>query len=269
MLKLFLISATSLFTLLSCGQNRVTPGAKWSPVETIHTFSWGKSTTKISVLRYGDSTNPVMINLHDDEATSVRAAKRILEQSGGFLIRVVNNKKRMISFSKNGKKWIFDPNRMFTRTGIIASLQRNNQAAPEPIIASITDFAQFVLDQIPRHSNTLIALHNNDQGKLSIDSYMPGGAHEQDAAFHYKSRSLDPDNFYLTTDENLYRQLQSQQLNVVQQDNVYAKDDGSLSIYYGRKKKSYINVEAEHGQVMEQQDMIRRVVSILSDQKLE
>jgi len=40
----------------------------------------------IKIQQYGERTDIVYINLHDDEITSVDAAKRILEEYGGLLI---------------------------------------------------------------------------------------------------------------------------------------------------------------------------------------
>jgi hypothetical protein len=49
---------------------------------------------------------------------------------------------------------------------------------------------------------------------------------------------------------------------VVLQHNTNAVDDGSLSIFYGRKNKSYVNVEAEHGHLEQQKKMLSVLVQM-------
>jgi hypothetical protein len=52
-------------------------------------------------------------------------------------------------------------------------------------------------------------------------------------------------------------QLKFHGFNVVRQNSKKAKDDGSLSIYYGQKGKTYVNVEAENGSIPEQTRMLQ------------
>lgn len=123
-------------------------------------------------------------------------------------------------------------------------------------------FSNFLLGRIPRHAFAVIALHNNDDAGLSVLTYMKGGDDEKDAAAVHKSDIHDPDNFFLTTDKTFFRQLRSAGYNAILQDNK-AEDDGSLSVYYGRRNKRYINIEAETGNVKEQKEMIGMAVSLI------
>jgi hypothetical protein len=50
----------------------------------------------------------------------------------------------------------------------------------------------------------------------------------------------------------------------VLQNNTKAKDDGLLSIYYGRKKKSYVNVEAQYDKTDEQAKMLEVLLFYLN-----
>ena len=56
----------------------------------------------IKITRYGENTDVVFINLHDDETTSVEAAKRVLEEFGGLLIEIENNHKEIFVSSWTG-----------------------------------------------------------------------------------------------------------------------------------------------------------------------
>ncbi|MBK8927556.1 MAG: hypothetical protein IPM74_17060 [Crocinitomicaceae bacterium] len=72
---------------------------------------------------------------------------------------------------------------------------------------------------------------------------------------------MDPDDFIFTTDKNLYDHLSQLPVNIILQDNDNCKDDGSLSVYCGRKGIPYVNIEAEYGHLTEQVKLIEMVVS--------
>ena len=219
----------------------------------------GSTQVAVQVSVYGDRKNIVMLNLHDNEITSVEAARNVLETTGGVLVNINNNYERLVSFTMKGKTWTFDPNRMFSRNGILKDLVRQNKSCNLAAAKAIEGFAHFVLSKVPK-SSTLIALHNNDHQNFSIDSYGENGALRKDVKALHASELQDEDNFFLTTDRKLYQALRDGGFNVILQ-NRKAADDGSLSIYYGRRNKSYVNVEAEIGKVREQEQMIWRVVS--------
>jgi hypothetical protein len=212
----------------------------------------------VQVAVYGDRRNVVMLNLHDDEITSVAAARNVLQTTGGILVNINNNYERLVSFTMKGKTWQFDPNRMFTRNGIISDMVKQNKSCNIEAVKAIEGFAKFLLAKIPKTS-TLIALHNNDHQHFSIDSYLDDSRKKDVQAVH-ASESHDEDNFFLTTDRKLFRSLRESGYNVILQ-HKKAADDGSLSVYFGRRNKSYVNVEAEAGKVKDQEQMIGRVVS--------
>lgn len=233
-------------------------------VERTFSYNLGNRTIALKRTAYGRNKNIIMINLHSDETTGVAAAVSVLERTGGTLLSIENNYQRYITFSQRGKTYKFDPNRIFSKKGIKATLLEQNKHSTNAAISSIHGFTNFLLNRIPRHAAAVIALHNNDDGGLSVLTYMKGGDFEKDAAAVHKSDMHDPDNFFLTTDRTFFRQLRSAGYNVVLQDNK-AEDDGSLSIYYGRKNKRYINIEAETGSVEEQREMIEVVVSLIRE----
>src|SRR5690242_9351448 len=61
-------------------------------------YKIANTTIPIKIQQYGDRTDIVYINLHDDETTSVDAAKIVLSEHGGLLIELENNLQRNISF---------------------------------------------------------------------------------------------------------------------------------------------------------------------------
>lgn len=222
-------------------------------------YHLGNRRISLQLLKYGKSNDIVMISLHDDELTSVRAAKNVLEKKGGVLIRIENDKKRYVTFSHKGQVFTFDPNRIFTKSGIRSNLEEQNISITNTAIKSVDGFAEFLLKKIPP-ARTLIALHNNADRGLSVHTYMKGGFHERNAVAVNKNDLHDPDNFFFTTDRRLSRSLGKVGYNVIYQNNKKAIDDGSLSIYYGRRSRSYINIEAQDGMLDAQERMIESVV---------
>lgn len=247
----------SLILASAAGQAPVPPGIAKPliPRVTIIPCKLGDRTLQIKTYQYGNVKDFVYINLHDDEVTAVNGARKILEKKGGFLIRIENYRTRNIKFRLDGKYYTIDPNRMFSRTGIIHSLiifgRTSDQAVNE-----VEKFANRILQLIPPHPAYVIALHNNSNGRYSINSFLPGGIHEKDAKLLYINPEKDADDIFLTTDSVLFQQLADEKYNAVFQDNEKAKKDGSLSIYCGEKNIRYVNCETEHGRQEQYDEMI-------------
>jgi hypothetical protein len=204
----------------------------------------------------------VYVNLHDDEITAVNGARKVLEKRGGMLIKIENYRTRNIKFKLEGKYYTIDPNRMFSRVGIAKSLMVFGRTSPKAI-DEIEKFANRILQLIPANPYWIIALHNNSNGKYSINSYLPGGDKEKDAKALNVNQELDADNFFLTTDSLLFRQLSTEQFNMIWQDNEKAKRDGSLSIYCGEKNIHYVNCETENGSQPEYDEMIVAAANLI------
>jgi hypothetical protein len=213
---------------------------------------------------YGESKELVMINLHDEEYTSVTAAREVLEESGGMLIRLENGNRRNIRFRLNGRNYAFDANRIFSRAGISKSLEENGRVT-DAAIAEVEKFAARILELIPGKPSCIIALHNNDDGNFSVQSYLPGNSREKDAKDVYVNPALDPDDFFLTTDSEMHKALAEKKFNSVFQDNENANRDGSLSIYFGEKGIRYINCETEHGKASQYLEMLKAAVQVIAE----
>jgi hypothetical protein len=203
-----------------------------------------------------------MVHLHDDEASSAEAAKKILVQTGGLLVELENNGKRMVSFRIGGKKFQFDPNRIFTSKGRSQNLHLLNKTVTPEVIRSVKAFSVFILKKIPKAVVTLVAVHNNQNGNYSINTYKPG-THSKNVLKWYKNPKRDPDNFFIVNNNEMFKRIKKQGFNAVLQNSVNAIDDGSLSIYYGKKNLVYVNIETEKGNVDEQVTMLNAVLNIL------
>ena len=120
--------------------------------------------------KYNNNPGIVLISPHDDEATAIAVSKEALRKTGGTLIKINNNRQRLISFRIRRESFQFDPNRIFTKKGIVKSLTQYGHYSPAGA-KKVKDLAGFILSKIPPNTRNVIALHNNHKGQYSIESY--------------------------------------------------------------------------------------------------
>ncbi len=247
-----------LFLLGSClckGQDTNTVKNWQQPLSHTIFLKIGDRAIPFTLAVYGNLKDLVFINLHDDEQTSVIATKRLLQQQGGLLIRLDNRGDRIIRFNLNGKRYGFDPNRIFSREGINKTLTEQGRFSKKAA-DEVDKFAKRILQLIPKNLSWLIALHNNKDEGYSINDYLPGNEKEKDAKDLHINPDKDADDLFLTTDSNLFDSLAAENYNILLQDNINAEKDGSLSIYCGEKNIRYLNCETEHDKIAEYEKMI-------------
>ncbi len=216
------------------------------------------------------------LNLHHDEQTSVEAARNALFVPGfgnptALLCALTHTGGRNVAFDMGGQRFTFDPNRMFTDRGARLSLERlshSDSAAadvPQAVVDKVRRFAGALVDSLRLDARPyVVALHNNTEANYSAESYLPGREYAGDAAEVHLAPEADPDNFFFVTTRELFGRLSGLGFNVVLQNNETATDDGSLSVYCGRKGIGYVNVEAQHGHLEAQQRMIRALAVVLA-----
>lgn len=229
-------------------------------------YKLANNTIPIKIQQYGERTDIVFINLHDDEATSVDAAKRILEEYGGMLIEIENNAQRNIRFRLGKYFYEIDPNRIFSKEGIKRSLLQSGRTSPKAIDES-AKLGERILKLIPEQTGCIIALHNNTPDHFSALEYTPGNKRAAESKKVYINPDQDADDFFLTTDNSLYEKLADKRYNTILQDNKNCTEDGSLSVYCGRKNIRYVNCETEHGKTEQYYDMIKSLLKILQTNK--
>lgn len=224
----------------------------------------GKTSLSLSITQYGSRRDLVFINLHDDEFTSVDAARLILQQQGGVLIKIHNKGERRITFHHGGRKYMFDPNRIFSRTGILQTLKRHSRIS-RSATEQIRKLSQRLLALIPREARYVIALHNNTDGEpLSILNYQAGNSLSVNAREVCHTPSQDPDDFFLTTSGQVHQHFCEAGYNSVWQHHQKAEEDGSLSIYYRNHKRIvYINCETEHGKTGQYFNMLQILLEVI------
>ncbi len=241
--------------------------AAFTPAEKTIVHKLGDKTISFKVSQYGESVNTCCINLHDDEITAVKAARTILEQQGGILIKIENKAQRNINFPFKGVMYSFDPNRIFSRTGIGLTLRVTKGKINPLAIIEVEKFATHLLQLIPDSISCVIALHNNTNGDFSVKTYQPGGKRQTDAKQVYADSWQDTDDIALTTDEDIYNKMAAFGYNSILQDNVRVFKDGSLSVYYGELNRRYINIETQHGKTAQYGEMLEKLLYILDGEK--
>lgn len=240
---------------------------KLSPAIQKLQLNVGPKKVPVTIYKFGDVNDVVCFNMHDNEFTSVEAAKQVLSERGGLIIKIENKKQRFINFKLNNKTYTFDANRIFSREGIEQTLRDRGHYSPAAAV-EVENFAQKLLSLIPDTASCIVALHNNFDGDFSIKSYINGGSRQADAKDVYEDSLEDADDIALTTDSILFRKMADFGYNSILQDNINVKKDGSLSVHYGEKGRRYINIETEHGSVQKYVEMLAKLYDILAEEKL-
>ncbi len=303
-------------------------GISTTAQDTIHTFVVGDTLVKL-VEYESTAPGPLFFNMHDDENTSVEAAKEVLKKSGGKLYELVHGGVRNIAFHVDTLNYDVDPNRIYTNAGIwlqvkseflrdsvqradrlrlkLDSLLRVGIQPDASMFRYLSDSARevltinssldsrnlshlkrdstFALDTIPAYrftaddsiafrilrgfadslltllqidsQNLVIALHNNKEEGYSMASYLVDSIYQNEAQAVYIGMHPDPDDFYFVTERRLFEALQPNHFHIVLQDNTHVTDDGSLSVYCGKRGIHYVNVEAQHEHLKDQRMMLK------------
>lgn len=221
----------------------------------------GNQEIKLRFLRKGKGVT--FINLHDNENTSVKAAFKVLDSLGGRLIELRHTGERNILFKLNTKTYEFDPNRMFTDVGAKTSLEKYSRGSKKAH-KFIRGLAKRVVDSLDK--KIIITLHNNSDENYSSLSYL--NEYKTDAAAVFINPARDADDFFFVTTYELFDKFRSLGYNTVLQNNTTMTDDGSLSVLAGRQGVPYINVEAQHGHLDAQVEMIFALMEVIDLSKV-
>lgn len=205
------------------------------------------------------------IHVHENEQIAAAAADSMLRLYGrGCFTTWQSWGDRYINFMLDSAIYKFDPNRIYSECGRKESLMANGEYS-EDADSLVAGIANLFLHDYIDSQRLVIALHNNtDRGGLTIKSYKKGGPYQNDAQKVHINKTRDEDDFFLTTDHDIYKFFKSKGFNVLLQDNEKVSDDGSLSVYAAAKKIPYVNIEAQHGHLKEQLEMIAVVQEMIA-----
>lgn len=272
MIRIGIILFLALVRLFSCSEPNkrsnpsLTEKATQSKPESMIQFKLYANSVNIKIKGDPATSAIVFISLHDDETTAQEVVSSYLKENHAAFIRIENNKQRLIRFSYLKESYVFDPNRMFTNKGRRLTLGLHG-AYSDSAAAKVNEFASLVLQQLST-AKTVVAVHNNSNGKFSILSYLKGGEFFKNAKQVYKNPASDPDDLFLTTSPQLFERLKTKGFNIVLQDNVNVADNGSLSFYHRNINKRYVNIEAQDGHFAKQLEMLQALVSVLEPSSL-
>lgn len=211
------------------------------------TYTVKLGNTKVAIIKQV-GRGKTFVHVHENEVTALKAAKLYIAKHGGTLITLKHSGERNIVFHLRGKRYEFDPNRIFTNRGIRRTL-RHFGSYSLPAHREVKKLATKIKTLLPK--GKIIAVHNNRD--YSLKEYYPKHPLAGDArAIHHRPGS-NHRNFYFVTQKKEYNRLERLKFNVILQSRK-AQDDGSLSYFLARR--NYINIEAAYGALRAQLRML-------------
>ncbi|MBI89702.1 MAG: hypothetical protein CMG60_06395 [Candidatus Marinimicrobia bacterium] len=206
---------------------------------------------KFRIVKNGDSPNRY-IWIHGDEKTARMALEDHLDLFEGTAF-FIENDEREIPFETT----IIDPNRIFSRNGAYHTLRKFKpnweiqklNAALDYIHNEKVNLIQAIK---PTKKGLLISVHNNSRG------YNVYREKDKSQAVSIKS-GQNPRDFIICTDKNDFEILSSGPYNVVLQNELPDKDDGSLSWEAIRLNIRYLNIETRLGYRTKQRKILEFV----------
>ena len=211
---------------------------------------------KFNLVQNGNSPNRY-IWLHGDEQTARMALDYHIRHFSGLAF-FIQNETREIPF----KSTIVDPNRIFSRSGSYHALKKFKpgwqrgtlKQALDEIDSERTSFLDILM---PGRNGVLIAVHNNFRG------YNVKKEEKKSQRTSIKS-GQNPRDFIICTYEKDFEKLSIGPYNVVLQNKIPEKDDGSLSWEALRRNVRYLNVETRLGYLTKQKKMLRFIETTLN-----
>jgi hypothetical protein len=236
-------------------------------------------------------SNLVFFAPHDNESVGVAMAEETLEKSGGTLFELKSPRKgggenRYLTFRSNHVKSEvqIDPNRVFTKKGIIKDLRTHGEnkeevkrsgAKQDAVVNEILDFGKALLAHLKLNEQSMVVtLHNNwNETEICMTRYVKD-RRRKPHLFSWKG-NLDQDDLFVTTSTLVFKALKLAGYNVVFEGE--GEDEGSLSVFCEKQSPPipYVNIEAEHvypgyparGHARQQRRMIEAILTFHLNQK--
>ncbi len=208
------------------------------------------------VIGDGKSNNRY-IWLHGDEETARMALQYHMEYHSGLAF-FIKNSTREIPY----KSTIIDPNRIFSRKGAYNALRKFkpdwSRRSLQNALDEIENDGHLFLDAVmPKENGMLISVHNNFRG------YNVHQEKDNSQKISIKS-DQNPRDFIICTNEEDYQKLSKGPFNVVLQNELPDKDDGSLSWEALRRNVRYLNIETRLGYLSMQKKMLKFIEEALN-----
>jgi len=206
---------------------------------------------QFKVIQNGDSDRRY-IWLHGDEQTARMALENHMKKNQGkaFLVEGILRESEFFG-------GIIDPNRIFSSNGAQANIQKYNprwsKTKKKESLATLNKERQSFFDNIfPQNGELLVALHNNYKG-YNIRKEL--GRSEAKSI----KKDQNPRDFFICTNRSDFDILEKSPFNVVLQENLPKKEDGSLSWAAIRNGIRYVNIETRLGWLSQQKKMLNYI----------
>ncbi len=217
----------------------------------------------VRLLDYGNSLSPIIFfNLHQNEATSIEAAKHLVASNRGRLLHFDTGASREIEFDYLEQSYRFDPNRVFSEAGIVATLGKNNDSFPDEVVPLLMGFATQIIDLLKASSPTLIAAVHNTGDDYCIESYVDGGSDDAFAEVVHVAEHRHRHEFFYVLSREHFDALVAARFNAVLQKSPAPSDDGSLSVYCAEQSLGYVNIEGQFDGLLGQVEMLNALWDI-------
>lgn len=203
---------------------------------------------QFKVIQNGDSDHRY-IWVHGDEQTAKMALENHMKIQEGTAFLVTGILREAEFFGG-----IIDPNRIFSSEGAKANIQKYNRKwsrakKAETLVIINRDRDSFLNKILPKNGGLLIALHNNYKG-YNVKKEV----RNSDEVSIKKDQN--PRDFFICTSRADYEVLTQSPFNVVLQETMPKKDDGSLSWAAIRHGVRYVNIETRLGWLSQQKKML-------------
>lgn len=208
----------------------------------------------------------VFVNVHQDEETSVEAATLAIEHFGGYFYHLGSmDGGRNISFGLEDGLYVFDPNRIFTDLGRKKTIEELSRAYDWEADLEVSMLARIFIETILGcNPKLVVAVHNNKGQDYSVETYaVLEKSLSSNDAFCHVNESINPHNFFFTTERFMFNALRVMGMNVALQNPQVTQDDGSLSIFCALAGIPYVNIEAQKGHLAEQVAMIQVLLGLV------
>lgn len=208
-----------------------------------------------NVIKNGESSIRY-IWLHGDEKTAQMALSHHIKNYPGIAY-FIQSEAREIPY----KSTLIDPNRIFSRNGSYHALKKfKPEWVPGSIKASLDELdrerTQFFKELLPDGDGILIAVHNNFRG------YNLHSETHNNVKTSIKTKQ-NPRDFIICTFEGDFEKLSKGPYNVLLQNKIPERDDGSLSWAALKYNVRYVNIETRLGYLTKQKKMLTFIANTL------
>lgn len=248
----------AMLVVLACGQKDIKPKDNQLAASRL---VLGDSTVFL-IFGIHNEGSVLLLNVHENEQTALQVMYEKGKSDSLPFLFLHQAGQRRIFYSINDSVHSVDPNRIFSAVGIAKTLEDSMYSTRAGVSLAET-LAHSVLGWV-KDRKWVVTLHNNTEEYYSILSYAEGGEEEMNAQDIIIMEDQDPDDFILTTSKPLFDELKNAGVNIVLQSK-NPLDDGSLSVYCEANHIPYVNIEAEHGHLSKQKQLLDLVLKSIEN----